>query len=106
MTQKKATEPRRSAAAGLAAAASAAALLAACTTTTPVRTSSEGEGQLIDCSGWGQSMEDCMIKANEVCPDGYKVVSSTGADKWGSGREGLESVLTEMDRAVLIECPE
>ncbi|GEM_PF-3399451 len=78
--------------------------LSACVSTAPVDVASHEEAYLIDCSGLGQSVGDCMEQAREVCPDGYQVISTTGADKWGSGREGAASLLEEMDRGVLIGC--
>lgn len=82
----------------------AAGSLSACVSTAPVDVASHEQGYLIDCSGLGLTVNDCMEKAREACPDGYKVISSTGADQWGSGREGAASLLGEMDRGVLIGC--
>lgn len=82
----------------------AAGSVSACVSTAPVDVPSHSNAYLIDCSGPGQSISTCMEQARKACPDGYELISSTGADKWGSGREGTAALLEDMERGVLIGC--
>ncbi len=53
------------------------------------------------CSGFGRSWEDCFVKAGELCPAGYNVISQT------SGTLAVPvggSVMAAPKQALAIEC--
>lgn len=68
---------------------------------TPISLGEQGQGQLIDCGGFGLSARDCVEMANEVCESDYEVVASSG--QWHSGA-GVASVLKDMERGMVIRC--
>ena len=63
----------------------------------------EGEsGQLIDCGGFRQSMNDCIAAANAACDGDYEVLGSTGR-KWGD-HSGDAALLNAYDQAMVVRC--
>ena len=79
--------------------------LCACTTARPIGLANGTKGQLIGCSGVQHSMNDCFIKAGEICPAGYDVVS--GGEGYGSNSKfaalGGNNV-GAIDRSLIVHC--
>lgn len=49
--------------------------LGGCTTTESVGLPDGTTGIMVRCNGTAQSIADCQLKAGEICPQGYGVVS-------------------------------
>lgn len=71
-------------------------LLMGCASVEPVAVTgpSGGTAYSMSCAGGGLSMEDCFVKASEMCPAGYDVVSSAAGRSRGR----------RVDGALTIEC--
>lgn len=61
------------------------------------------KGQVIDCGGVRQSMNDCIAAANATCEGDYALIGST---QTYAMHTGAASVLDDYDRALLIRCRE
>ncbi|MCG5526602.1 hypothetical protein LRB11_16995 [Ectothiorhodospira haloalkaliphila] len=84
-------------------AASMAFVGCAGTHVTPVSLDEGGQGHVVDCSRFDQSMRDCVAAANDLCDGDYEILATTA--QWNQAR-GAASVLESLDRALLIRCEE
>ena len=76
--------------------------LCGCATSTPTQLPGGSVGYIIDCSGFGLTMGECIVKASSICDDHeYEVSFDTS---------NLESYITERyandrrNRVMLIKC--
>lgn len=63
--------------------------------------------QLIECNGLIYSFSDCVKKAQEICPNGYDVLTANKNDKTAmtlgfDGKAGISEGGT--DRTMLVKC--
>ncbi len=83
----------------------ALAMLSACTTVRPMTLSDGSQGQRIACSGVQHSMDDCYVKAGQVCPGGYDVAG--GGQGYGTNSILAASGGTNLgpiDRSLIVRC--
>jgi hypothetical protein len=80
-------------------------ILTGCTTARPIGLPSGDQGEIIRCNGIQHSLEDCYIKAGEVCPNGYDVL--TGGETFGPNSKlaalGGNNV-GAIDRSLIVHC--
>lgn len=70
---------------------------------TPMSLADGSAGQVVDCDGFRQSMNDCIEAANEVCDGDYELLASTQ----GYGQySGDAAVLGAYEQALLVRCSE
>jgi hypothetical protein len=67
-------------------------ILSACISQTEIQLPDGGTGYNLDCSGTWMSWAECNVQANQMCPDGFTVISSN--------REKSN----DNNRSMLIEC--
>ena len=55
--------------------------LSACASVNPVpfKGPNGGEAYSMRCSGLGRSWDSCFVKAGELCPTGYNIISQTSS---------------------------
>ena len=86
-----------------------AVILGGCATATPINTGSGQQAYLIECPGSGNSMSNCVKKANSVCPTGYNIAGSREQAQ-GSGsviyNPALQtmSVVQNVSRNLVVQC--
>ncbi|MCG5495847.1 hypothetical protein [Ectothiorhodospira variabilis] len=68
---------------------------------TPISLGDGGQGDVVDCSRFDQSMSACLVAANEQCDGRYEILATTG--QWNRSA-GAASVLESLDRGLLIRC--
>ena len=77
-------------------------LICGCATSTPMQLSDGSVGYIIDCSGFGSTMGECIVKASSVCED-YEYDISFDISDLESHRSETYSNDRE-NRTMLIKC--
>ena len=74
-------------------------LLSGCMGVSPVKINgpSGKTAYSMKCSGMGRTLEDCYVKAGEICPNGYQIVDRA------SGYAQIGSI-GAMQHSLVIEC--
>lgn len=85
-------------------AAFAAVSLAACAgSSRPIVLPNGDHATLISCSGMNQSMASCYLKAEQVCPLGYDIVTK-GGESQPANTNGNMAAGNVADRTLTVKC--